>query len=486
MAMLLEVARSAPENDAENAADLFDIIVEKVDLYFRNETLSAEMKGKPTDDDRAISPLDSDVVRLYAVVWAKPKGDKGDFQPYCGDGFKNDELFFETGRRFGHGMGEKRGQAFSEKPNARPDYKLGLMWKERLDRDIPELLPWPWVDRELTFEWQELVVTGDMNGTTPIKDKNNDGTFKMESDGTTFKMKNVAARKYSYDTPQTLSSQKGADGWTHLLPVDSDERLPAGTRRFRVNVTLTDGVYRHKRKSKRVLKSCPQSRYEKGFALRLSVRRSDTPRFSDSLGPRSEELEEMLRWATAFIHTPYENGGIWFGGKGDNDKQPQGGWAGSGYQGYGMDCNGFINAAAFLAGIEWPTVDHRTSKKSKCALEHPHEGRHIYHIETPKNWYRVTLAKSSADRYLRFPGVQITANELRPGDLLDKITTSHVRLVWQVWDDPDTGQRMVNWLESAGEPINRVRLFAAGAPASDLAARYHLINMNDPQSRDAE
>ncbi len=471
MAIVLEVARSAAENDAGNAVDVRDIVVQKIDLYLRNETLSREMQGKCTDDDRAISPLDVDVVRLFAVVWAKPKGDKGDFLPYCGDGFKNNDLLFETGRRFGPGMGQNRKAGFGEKPNANPNFKLNLMWRARLGPDVPELLPWPWTDRVPTFTWQELIIK--------TTHKNSPST-----------------RTYKYKAPVNLELPEDADGWTYIVPVDSETgRLPAGTRRFRVRVALPEGVVTRSGKRKATLASSSadgtggsRKKFKKGFSLRLSVRRFDAPRFSPAddargVGPRSQELADMLLWSTAFLNTPYENGGMWFGGR-EAEDQPQSGSASSGYQGCGIDCNGFINTAAFLGGVQWPDVLIPTHRESKCGLEHPHEGGHRIVKPWPKNWYRVTLSKGGSNPYLRFPGVEITADELRPGDLLDQVGHSHVRLVWQVWDDPDKG-RMVSWIESAGS-ANRVRLKAEGSTAAALAANFRFINMNDPQSRHAE
>lgn len=482
MAILLEVARSAAENDAENASDVRDIIVRNVQIYFRNETHAFQHPKQCTREDvRAMVPFDTDVVQLYAVIWARLAGEK-EYKPYCGSGYVNDQLFFGTGTKFGPA---------SKKPEARPDYKLGLMWKERLKFDIPKLLAWPWADRKLEFDWQELVVKARKNGTTAVKIRQPDGTFKMkEDDPQKFKMEDVAARKYSYESsPKTLRKEKAPEGWTYVLEVPEEiMRLPAGTRRFRVVVKLPNGVRRNGNRSGPLVSHGEKS-IEKGMALRVSVRRSDTPRYSPEddeagRGPRSKKLEEMLRWATAFINTPYENGGIWFGGKGDNDKQPQHGWGSAGYQGYGMDCNGFINTVAYLAGIEWPALDSIVRNQADCTLTHPHEGRHKRSIAWPKNWRRVTLARQGSNPRYRFPGVKITADELRPGDLLDNKDHSHVRLVWRVWKNEDK-VLMVNWIESAGTP-NKARLHPAGSPASVLAEHYHFINMNDPKSRHAE
>lgn len=442
----LEVARAVQPGGAQNAADTTEIIIDRVETYFRNETFAAMDPDAPVTDPRVrdvnardLAPLDIDQVRLYAVVWAKRAGEQ-EFRPYCGDGYDNDGNFYCPGTRFGPGMGESKKQAYGEKPSAGPEYKFGLMRRERLDPDIPRLLRWPWP--ALAFEWEELPYRA-TSRQLPVETKQKDGSEKTID---------KVHRTYKYAAAHAIDGVTETDGWTLLLPRNGDARLPAGTRRFRVQINeLPDGARLSRGRRERSLGSVSDKRRDRGFALRLSVRMADVPLYSPEndaagIGPRSKEFQESLRWMTAFIDTPYENGGFWFGGRTAVD-DPQG----AGYQGHGMDCNGSINVATFLAGVTWP------------------DG----------HWHHNTFHKGSHAR--RFPGVQVKPEELRPGDLLDMMPASHVRLVWDITELPD-GERQVSWIESSGS-ANRVRWVTPGAKLSAVARQFHLINMHDPQSR---
>jgi cell wall-associated NlpC family hydrolase len=430
----LMVARAVDPGGARNAADTIEIIIDRVETYFRNETFSEMNRPKPVDDpfgvtDRDLVPLDIDRVKLYAVVWAKQVGD-AEFQPFCGDGFDNDGNFFRAGSVFGPDMGESRKQAFGEEPEANPAFKLGLMRRATLDPAVPRLLPWPWQDLEL--EWEEF-----------------------DYKATSRKIGDKTHRTYSYSAGHAITDVATTDGWTLDLPMTESGRLPLGVRRFRVKINaLPEGLRLSRKRRARELVSVHDRSVNRGFALRLAVRSSAVPPFSEKndakgIGPRSKALEESLRWMTAFINTPYENGGFWFGGRRKED-DPQS----AGYQGHGMDCNGSINAATFLAGVKWPDGD----------------------------WRRNTFHKGNHN--MRYPGVQVKPDELRPGDLIDMMSSSHVRLVWDVTTRAD-GTRMVSWIESAGS-ANRVRLKLAGATLADIASDFHLINLNDPQPRGKE
>lgn len=454
----LEVARAVQTVGAKNAADSTEAIVDRVELYYRNETFSEANRLKPVKDefgvsDRNLVPLDVDRVKLYAVVWAKLSGDE-EFRPYCGDGFDNDGNFFNVGAEFGPGMGEDSTQGFGEKPSANPEFKIGLMRRARLDPDVPKLLRWPWQDLE--FKWREVFYKA--TSRMILVDK-------TDEDGTVTKV-SKKHRTYKYAAQEAIDAVTETDGWTLVLPMTESGRLPAGTRRFRVTAKLPDDMRKSRRRGRGgKLKSCGDKNVEKGFALRLSVRMAAVPTFSvkndaDGIGPRSKELQEMLRWMTAFLDTPYENGGMWFGGLAKVDDPQK-----SGYQGHGMDCNGSISSAALLAGVEWPDMEVAGET-----------------ISWPDNWHRNTFVKGNHKH--RFPGVQVSRNELRPGDLLDKLNRSHVRLVWRLWDDPVKG-RMVSWIESSGSG-NKVRMPEAGQKLARVARHFHLINMHDPQPRGKE
>jgi cell wall-associated NlpC family hydrolase len=435
----LEVARAARAGGAQNAADTTVVLIDRVETYYRNETFAAMDHDQPVEDirardvsDRDLVPLDIDTVKLYAVVWAKLKSEpQAEFRPYCGAGYHNDGGFFCLGTKFGPGMGEEKKQGYGEKPSAGPGYKFGLMRREHLDPDeFPKLLRWPW--QALDFEWQELPYSA---------------TSRMIS--------RKVHRTYKYAAARAIDGVTVTDGWTLRLPQNTDARLPAGTRRFRVKIdNLPEGVRLSRKRRNRSLESTGDNRVNRGFALRLCVRMADVPLFSEEndaagRGPRSTALQESLRWMTAFINTPYENGGFWFGGR-EKEDDPQD----AGYQGHGMDCNGSINVATFLGGVTWP------------------DG----------HWHHNTFHKGSHAR--RFPGVQVKPEELRPGDLLDMMPESHVRLVWAVTEAPD-GKRWVSWIESAGTP-NKVRLVESGQTLSNIAKNFHLINLNDPQPRGKE
>lgn len=57
-----------------------------------------------------------------------------------------------------------------------------------------------------------------------------------------------------------------------------------------------------------------------------------------------------VNWLFAYLHTPYEYGGMWFGGKTNQNWVLQGS-----YYGYGIDCSAIVSAGAKWAGYNWNT-----------------------------------------------------------------------------------------------------------------------------------
>jgi hypothetical protein len=78
-------------------------------------------------------------------------------------------------------------------------------------------------------------------------------------------------------------------------------------------------------------------------ALRICIRSSDysTP---------NAQRTAYVNWLFAYIHTPYQFGGSWFGGKTSDNLVPQGS-----YTGYGIDCSGLVSNGAKWAGYNWST-----------------------------------------------------------------------------------------------------------------------------------
>lgn len=93
-------------------------------------------------------------------------------------------------------------------------------------------------------------------------------------------------------------------------------------------------------------------------ALRISVR---------SLAPQDRHGRDYVRYLFAHLEVAYEWGGDWFGGKRSPDT-----WAGGGvpYEGYGIDCSGFITIGAWFTGYSWAGTNQTT-----VSLNNSHSSR---------------------------------------------------------------------------------------------------------------
>jgi hypothetical protein len=76
-------------------------------------------------------------------------------------------------------------------------------------------------------------------------------------------------------------------------------------------------------------------------AVRICVRHSDytTP---------NAQRTTYVNWLFAYLHTPYQYGGTWYGGKTSDNWVAQGS-----YTGYGIDCSALVSAGAKWAGYNW-------------------------------------------------------------------------------------------------------------------------------------
>ncbi len=76
-------------------------------------------------------------------------------------------------------------------------------------------------------------------------------------------------------------------------------------------------------------------------AVRLCVR-------SSSYSTANAQRTMYVNWLFAYLRTPYEFGGSWFGGKTSDNWVKQGS-----YTGYGIDCSGLVSNGAKWAGYNW-------------------------------------------------------------------------------------------------------------------------------------
>jgi hypothetical protein len=149
---------------------------------------------------------------------------------------------------------------------------------------------------------------------------------------------------------------------------------------------------------------------DKEYALRLSV--GDADYGTDANGT------EFLRYVSGFLGIPYEWGGHWYGGKEGNGVGQK-----SGYEGYGTDCSGLVSAAAYLAGYSWATQKYATSGLETVSRE-------------------------------------ITFNELKPGDILNRIKVGkkegHVYVVVKV--DNINDRLTIGTIDAIGGNVSIVRM----------------------------
>lgn len=449
--LTLEVARAVNAAAAENACDSVEVIVDRVEICYRNETF-AKMSDELRENDplgvqhRDIVPLDSDDVKLYAIIWAKEPAEEN-FKPYCGDsGFDNNGMFFQVGEIKGSPGGRNRS----------PLSWYEQMLDEKLDSDIKRVEPWKWC-RELTFDWKELAFA--------VSSKT-----KVNGD--------VVDRTYRY-TETALEVEAETEAQKHGWVVKPTPK--AGTRRFRVLATLPEGVRLVGEDQERTGETTIASRVKrntkhrkgynkKGFALRLSVRKANVPE------ARTTELTEMLRWGTAFIDVPYYNGGQWLGGRAADDVSQQSDGTFS-YQGHGFDCNGFICAVAELAGLDWALRENKRAKLRE-EIEDDEEFEKAARKDFELKWRFSTLKK----RGRLFPGAQVASgDDLQPGDLLDFTGHSHVALVWELFEEEDGSQRIRVLDCSGGQDGVSLRVLTTRLASIDT--KCQLVDFSDPQKR---
>jgi hypothetical protein len=359
--------RAHPTDSDCNTVNLVTVRLRRVRLYFHNESNATQ--------PRDVVPYSTDNVKLQAVVWAKTTARGSRWQPYADRAFTNDGRYFSLGSQ----------RPDLARPGATPSW---TSWRrQRLDRRrVPRVLAWPSDWPPLTFRWEELSYTASAPDA-------------------------AHARTYTYGGgPLTVP----APGWTLT------QRFSPGTHRFRVTVTLPPQHYTTRRGAPRATRqfrrrSCSNRARNRGLALHLCIREANIPT------ARNANLTEMLRWCTAFLETPYEWGGHWFGGKATSTRD--GGQ--NGYQGYGSDCTGLPSSAAALAGVGWSPWRRTT-----------------------RTGYRPIAGRTVTD----YQNVQ-------PGDLLDR--SDHVRVVYDV-TRRTTNDASIRFIEASGS-AGKVRITSAAS-----------------------
>ncbi len=451
----LHVARSVAEHDTANAVDRATVIVDRVEVYFHNDTYAAAPEGTYPDKWRPLFPYDTDEVSLVAIIWARAEGED-EFKPYCGEGFRNDGHYYAPC--------EKRP---SPKFNGVPhDWREALL-DDRLPDEVEEVQAWPWTGIDMQFEWQQLDFHGE--GGNGGRDYTYDPPKLVRM--TTFP-------KGSENSDDAIASEKFIHDWD--IPLSGE----FGTRRFRVVVGLSEEVQLSKKHARiadqeHTLKLCndfaqkitsrrregSRGYAERGFALRLSVRKDIVPQ------ARNDYMTETLRWGTAFVNTAYDNGGHWFGGREAVQANQRGGGV---YGGHGIDCNGFICGAAMLAGMpgyaaipfEEYLEQHKDSKKSEEELE--------------QEWSKARRRYRYAPMFRKrryYKGAPVTNEDLRPGDMLDFLHESHVALVWQVDADGSI------WILDSSGSRQGVSIHKTGKKLRNIHKMCQLVDLTDPQPR---
>ncbi len=256
-----------------------------------------------------------------------------------------------------------------------------------IDRRVRE-----WWGPELTVRWYELRHEVDVE--------------------TRFSQASSSRRRYFYIYPAYAQPAFGdnGSGWG-FRPV----RLSMGTHRFQVRVSWQDRQGR----TQRIQSSGPtpgawqpsdqddiinwnhtwsqNCDEQQELATRISVRqvRSDI---------QTERKRRLVEWATSFLEVPYEWGGYWYGGRADVRAE----WH-TPYNGYGVDCSGFVCAVARWAGYNWG------SRRG--------------------TYWRVNVSGMMDENYTRAQ----TIARMEPGDIL-AAPGRHVEIVYQIlerWYDRD-------------------------------------------------
>jgi hypothetical protein len=208
---------------------------------------------------------------------------------------------------------------------------------------------------------------------------------------------NTSIRNYIYER----------NNYAQLSNWGGQVQLAAGSRRFRVQVTL----------NARTFFSPDEER-----STRISVRDSSIPA---GCTPR---VTEYLTWMTAFLEIPYEWGGCWFGGRTGNrvgNHTP--------YEGYGTDCGGLISCGAKFAGFNWTTGSL-------------HNG-----------WRHSTVKLNNVSSGI----IRADIEQIRPGDILNRSTGNHrhVVVVHRVIDTSNPNDIRINIIDAKGTNQNKVRIW---------------------------
>ena len=394
---------------------------------------------------RNFFPCTRDGLALQAVVWATE--DSGDRQgsPYtfwrgCGDGdtLPNDsQLLCSMGRG---PVGNERLNTRDALRRARPDlFDRRSFLTPSLDVWRSHLLPasfpvaaWPSAWPFPTFAWHELAYSTRTSGARD-------------------------PRPYYYENSSALETAPGSNGWFVAVPPYG---FDAGAHRFSASAGL-NGVH----------VSCPADATEqnRGLVLQACIRETDIQRpdaaVHQQLTAEHPDWQvpdtgawttEWLRWMSAFLNTPYEVGGKWFGGLSPGGRSTNVA-ASTGYDGYGIDCTGLPSTARAILDGGWGD-SFPEWRRTTYAQNNPIPALPLYdHWNdwqwSPRRWVR------RAGRFERF--TQEIARFVQPGDFLDTGNPdgpiNHVRTVYRVVERDRSGDTWIEIIEASSSEAGKVR-----------------------------